>query len=305
MNLKRLEFTLTTKCNSQCVHCQAQASPSRNEVMGVKDAHNYLTRAKAVSNLKSFMVFGGEPMLYPNRAIAIFQKASELQIPEIEMLTNGVWGRNRENAQKLAARLERAGLNTVGVSVDAFHLQHIPLEYPRNAALALLKAGVNKVTWNVTVVESINATNEYDVKTAEILRALESVGINAHIHKIIPVGRATQNLKQYFQPASLDGPCQSDPILGTMLTNPESLCVEPSGEVDVCWDLAIGNAKEKPLNQIIGEYDWRENPTIKVLIEEGPLGLLKLNEKRSHSFQREHYVNKCHLCTEIRKTLEA
>lgn len=271
--------------------------------MGVKDAHSYLTEATSVSNLNSFMVFGGEPMLYPNQAIAIFQKANEFRIPKIEMLTNGVWGKNKENAEKQAIKLKEAGLNDVGISVDAFHLQYIPLEYPRNAAFALLKAGVEDVTWNVTVIESINAANEYDMKTSQMLKTLESVGIDAHVHKIISVGRAVQNLRRHFQLTPLEGPCQGDPILDNVLTNPESICIEPSGEVDICWNLAIGNANEKRLSQIISEYDWRKSPTIKTLAEEGPLGLLKSAEKCSYRFRREEYVSKCHLCTEIRKTL--
>ncbi len=303
MNLKRLEFTLTTKCNSQCIHCQAYASPLESEVMDVKDAHSYLTEAASVSNLESFMVFGGEPMLYPDRAVPILRKASHLKIPEVEMLTNGVWGKNKENAETLAVKLKEAGLNTVGISVDAFHLQFIPLEYPRNAALALLKAGVKNVTWNVTVVESIDATNEYDEKTSQILKTLEPVGIEAHIHKIMPVGRAVQNLRQYFKHASLDGSCESEPTIGNVLTNPESICIEPSGEVDVCWYLAVGNAKEKPLSRIISEYDWRENPTIRILVEKGPTGLLESEEHLSPSTTSQ-YVNKCHLCVEIRKILD-
>jgi len=249
------------------------------------------------------MVFGGEPMLYPDRAIVIFKKASELRIPEIEMLTNGVWGKNMENAEKLATKLKKAGLNTVGISVDVFHLRYIPLEYPRKAALALLKAGVENVTWNVTVIESINATNEFDKKTSQILRMLEPVGIDAHIHTVTPVGRATQNLLQYLQSTPLEGSCEGEPTIGNMLTNPESICVEPSGEVDICWYLAIGNAKEKPLNRIISEYDWRKDPTIKILVEEGPMGLLKSTEKYSLQFRKDQYISKCHLCTEIRKTL--
>jgi len=304
MNLRRLEFTLTTKCNSQCIHCQAYASPQKNEVMDVKDAHQYLTEAASVSSLESFMVFGGEPMLYPNRAIAIFRKASELKVPEIEMLTNGIWGRNKEKAKKLARKLKDAGLNTVGISVDAFHAQSIPLKCPRKAALALLEAGIENVTWNVRVVESINGENEYDKKTRQILAALDSVGIKADIQTLMPVGRAIQNLRQYFQPTSLDGSCEGEPLIGNILTKPESVCIEPSGEVDVCWHLAIGNAKEEPLSRIIGEYDWRKNPTIKVLVEQGPMGLLKFTEKQSYQIQRNQYISKCHLCIEIRKTLK-
>jgi MoaA/NifB/PqqE/SkfB family radical SAM enzyme len=249
------------------------------------------------------MAFGGEPMLHPGLATTIFQKASDLKIPQIEMLTNGVWGKNREHAEGLAVKLEKAGLNHVGVSVDAFHSRYIPLKYPRNAALALLKAGVKNVTWNVTVAESIDAANEYDQKTRQILRTLEPVGIEVHIHKIISVGRAIQNLRNYFQPTPIEGSCEGESTIGNVLTNPESICIEPSGEVDVCWYLAIGNAREKPLSQIISEYDWRKNPTIKILVEKGPTGLLEFAEERSHRFQKDQYINKCHLCTEIRKSL--
>jgi len=303
MNLRRLEFTLTTKCNSQCIHCQADASPSRNEVMHVQDAHNYLAEVVAFSNLESFMVFGGEPMLYPERVVAIFQKAHALGIPQIEMITNGVWGKNRETAEKLAVELKMAGLNHVDISIDSFHLRHIPFEYPKNAALALLKAGIENVKWNVAVIESVDAKNEYDKKTKELLKKLKPIGIGASFIKIMPVGRAIQNLCKFFKRTPLDGPCEGEPIIGNSLRNPESVCIEPSGSVVICWGLAIGNAKQKPLSQILRRYDWRQSSVIRTLVEEGPTGLLKLPKARNFNFQENHYVDKCHLCMEIRKTL--
>jgi MoaA/NifB/PqqE/SkfB family radical SAM enzyme len=305
MNLKRLEFTLTTRCNSQCLHCQAEASPLKNEVMNVEDAYNYLSEAVAVSNLESFMAFGGEPMLYPELAVAVFTKAHQLGIPRIDMITNGVWGKDGKKAEKWAEKLKAAGLNKADVSVDAFHAKHMPIEYPRNAALALAKAGVENVNWNVAVVESIDAENEYDKETKRILKKLEPSGIAAHFVKIIPAGRALQNLRDFFQRTPLHGPCESDPILGNPLINPDSICIEPSGLVDVCWHLAIGNAKETPLNQILSGYDWQRNFVIETLVKEGPMGLLKLPEVQGYEFQESDYVNKCHLCMEIRKTIVA
>jgi MoaA/NifB/PqqE/SkfB family radical SAM enzyme len=304
MDLQRLEFTLTTKCNSQCIHCQTDASPLRSDVIEVKDAHNYLDEVTAVSNIESFMVFGGEPMLYPKRAIAIFKKAHQLRIPEIEMITNGIWGKNKATAEKLARKLKVAGLSRMIISVDAFHLPHTPLEYPKNVALASLKAGIEKITWNVAVIEFRNATNEYDQKTDQILKMLEPIGLEAHLFKIVPTGRAIQNLRQYFKPTSPYGPCEGEPLTGNTLTNPESICIEPSGSVNICWNLDIGNAKQKPLGQMISEYDWRKNLTIKTLVEEGPTGLLKLAEVRRCQFQEDSYINKCHLCIEIRKSLK-
>jgi len=304
MKLQRLEFTLTTRCNSRCIHCQAEASPLKSEVMTIEDARNYLTDAAAVSELESFMIFGGEPMLYPERAIAIIKKAYEMRIPKIEMITNGVWGKDEEAAEKLAMKLKTAGLNTIHISVDAFHIQYIPIEYPRNAALASLKATIENVTWNVAVIESVGATNEYDKKTAQILKKLQTIGIEAHTVKIIPAGRAIHNLRQYFQHISLHGPCEGESLTGNTLTDPESICVEPSGSACICWNLPIGNAKSIPLRRLVTDYEWQRNTITRILVKEGPTGLLSLPEASSFRFQEKQYTNKCHLCIAIRRAIK-
>jgi organic radical activating enzyme len=303
MDLRRLEFTLTTRCNSQCAYCQASAGPRLNEVIDVRDALTYLDEAKKAANLESFLVFGGEPMLYPARTIATFKKAQQMKIPVIEMLTNGTWGRNKKRAETLAKKLKDAGLNSLGISVDAFHLEYIPLEYPRNAAQASLKAGIEKVVWNVAVLQSLSAENSYDKTTAHILKELEPVGIEAHVHKVAAAGRALEMIPQYFQKTPLEGPCEGETPMENTLMNPQSLTIEPSGSVEVCWHLSIGNAKETPLSQIISEYDWQKNPTIKLLVEQGPMGLLNEAKPLVGLFNKDLYVNKCHLCVEIRKSL--
>jgi molybdenum cofactor biosynthesis enzyme MoaA len=89
--------------------------------MTIEETQLYLSEAAKVAKLESFLVFGGEPMLYPDIAIAACRKAAELGVPKIDMLTNGIWGRNKTQAEKLARRLKDAGLNTVGISVDTFH----------------------------------------------------------------------------------------------------------------------------------------------------------------------------------------
>jgi hypothetical protein len=303
MDLRRLEFTLTRKCNSQCTYCQASAGPSRNGVMSVMDGRNYLTEAVKVADLKSFLVFGGEPMLYPVQTIAIFKKARDLNIPIIEMLTNEAWGEDRQRAQRLAKKLKIAGLNTLGISVDAFHLEHIPLEYPRNAARASLETGIEKVVWNVAVLESLNAANHYDRMTAHVLKELEPEGIEAHVHRVVAAGRALQTIPQHFRKTKLDGPCEGETPMENTLTNPQCLTIEPSGSVDVCWDLPIANARETPLSCIISQYDWKKNSMIRVLVEEGPMELLKRNEPIAGSLDKSEYINKCHLCVEVRRRL--
>ena len=182
MNIKRLEFTLTEKCNSRCIHCQGEHSPEKEGAMEVKDGITYLEHTTSVTKLDSFMIFGGESMLYPERAIKLFQKAKELGIPRIELITNGFWGKDNDRAKSLATQLKEAGVNEVLISVDAFHLPYIPLDYPRNVALVSLAAGIDKVAWNVAVLENENASNKFDRQTSEILRVLAPLDLEIHIN---------------------------------------------------------------------------------------------------------------------------
>jgi hypothetical protein len=244
-------------------------------------------------------------MLYPSRVFAIFKKAHQLNIPKIDMLTNGTWGKDRTKADRLARKLKNSGLNVLGVSVDAFHLQFIPLAYARNAARAAAKAGIEQVTWNVAVLESLDGANHYDKLTSHILKELEPVGIEAHIHKVSAAGRALQTLPQYFRRTPLDGPCEGETPMENTVKNPQSVTIEPSGEVDICWHLSIGNAKDTPLSKIIRDYDWRKIPMIRTLAEEGPIGLLKQYKSQVGHLKKSAYINKCHLCSEVRKAINS
>jgi len=295
---ERLEFVLTEKCNSRCAHCQGFHSPEREGVMEVEDVLNYLEETASVTKLDSFMIFGGEPMLYPETTIKLFQGAKELWIPEIELITNGFWGTNLEEAKKLASQLKEAGVTDVLISIDAFHLSHIPLNSSRNAALASLKLGIKNVRWNVAILENIDAPNKYDQQTKEILRFLSPLNIEAHFNKVLPQGRAKENLRDFLPRQSLKGGC---PEKETSLVNPNCISLDPAGWASICWDMAIGNAKRFPLSKLLTSYDWRKHLITKTLVEKGPLGLMSLPESEGFDFEEKKYIDKSHLCSEIRK----
>ncbi len=300
MNIKRLEFVLTEKCNSRCIHCQGAHSPEREGVMEIEDGLTYLEETAAVTKLDSFMIFGGEPMLYPERTIKLFQRAKELGIPEIELITNGFWGRDPEKAKTLIFQLNEAGVTDILISVDAFHLPYISLDGPRNVASASLAAGVKRVRWNVAILEGIDAQNKYDRQTRQILKILAPLNLEANF-KIWPQGRAIKNLRSFFPSQSLKGDC---PEKETNLVNPNCISLDPSGWASICWSLSIGNAKKVPLSKILTNYHWKTHPIIRALVEKGPRGLIDLPESEGFNFQEEKYIDKCHLCVEIRKFLK-
>lgn len=298
MSVKRLEFTLTEKCNSRCAHCQGFHSPEREGVMEVEDGLRYLEETVAVTRLDSFMIFGGESMLYPERTIRLFRKANELKIPEIELITNGFWGRDLKTAGKLATELMEAGVTDVLISVDAFHLPHIPLDGPRNAAMASVDAGIKRVRWNIAVLESIDAQNKYDRRTREIAQILEPLDVQMNFNEILPQGRARKTLKHFFNKQSLEGDC---PDKENTLVNPTCISVDPAGWASICWYMAIGNAKRTSLSRILTRYRWEKHPVTRTLVEKGPMGLVDLPEREGFKLQEKEYIDKCHICCELRR----
>ena len=297
LNIKRLEFVLTEKCNSRCAHCQGDHSPEREGVMKVEDGLNYLVETASVTRLDSFMIFGGEAMLYPQSTIRLFQKAKELGIPEIELITNGSWGKDPEEARTLAFQLKEAGVTDVLISVDGFHLPYIPLDWPRNAKTASVEAGIKRVSWNVAVLEGLDAPNEFDRQTRQIVKILEPSNLEVHFNKIWPQGRARHNLRNYFPEQPLGGAC---PEKETTLVRPNCISLDPAGWASICWNMAIGNTKEVPLSKLLTSYSWEKHPITKTLVEEGPLGLTNLPESEGFRYLEAEYIDKCHLCCELR-----
>ena len=298
MDVKRLEFALTEKCNSQCAHCQGSHSPEREGVMETEDGSRYLEETASETKLDSFMIFGGEPMLYPERTITLFKKANELGIPEIELITNGFGGRNPKRARELAAELKAAGVNEVLISVDAFHLPHISLDGPRNAAIASTDAEIKRVRWNVAVLEGIDGQNKYDRRTREIVAVLEPLGIGMSFNEIWPQGRARQNLGRFFAKQPLEGDC---PDKENALVSPTCISMDPAGWASICWYMVIGNAKRTSLSGLLTGYSWEAHPVTRTVVEKGPLGLTELPECEGFSLQRDKYIDKCHLCSDLRR----
>lgn len=83
------------------------------------------------------------------------------------------------------------------------------------------------------------------------------------------------------------------------LASPERVHVDAYGNVHVCQGLSMGNMWEKPLAQLVCEYDGAKHPIVGPLLKGGPVRLveefaLKMDDT---------FVDECHLCYFARKAL--
>jgi len=137
LNVHRIEFVVTNRCNSHCLHCHVEEEQRRASPAAIdRDlAAEIVRRVTRAYNPTSLMTFGGEPLLYPDVVCAIHATATACGIPHRSIITNAGTPRSTAKARDLASRLAESGVTAITVSVDAFHQEHIPVEVVNLAGL--------------------------------------------------------------------------------------------------------------------------------------------------------------------------
>ena len=171
------------------------------------------------------MVFGGEPLLFPDSAAKLIAAARDAKIPRRQIITNGYFSKNDEAMRRVAFSLAESGVNDLLLSVDAFHQETIPLETVRSFAIFAKEAGI-PIRLQPAWLVSSEAENLYNVKTRAILNHLQQDGFPIGSGNVIfPEGNAKKYLAEYFTDSVPENPYVEDP------ENVRCLSVDPDGSL--------------------------------------------------------------------------
>ncbi|MBQ6888393.1 MAG: hypothetical protein IJN54_12875 [Lachnospiraceae bacterium] len=161
-NLNRIEFVVTMACTGRCRHCSEGEHISKGEHIDGEVA------------------------------------AKESGIPKRDLITNGFFSKDKKRIKEVAHMLAESGVNKILLSVDAFHQETIPMEPVTFFAECVKKEGLN-IRINPAWLVSKEDENPYNIKTKEILREFEPMGIQTADGNIIfPSGNAKKYLSEYF-----------------------------------------------------------------------------------------------------------
>lgn len=304
VDLEGCSFLLTFKCVAKCRHCTYRASPDRTGVMSINDFQNYMTTLTREQSLDWIAFRGGEPFLFYKTLKRCIQIAHKLGQKQIIVFTNGVWGGNQTNAQTKLQELKHAGLTDIWFSVDAFHQEFVPFRSIHIAINAARTVGFDKVAITSQYLNSVDSKNPLNQKTEEYLERLRLPDdFTVTRNPVCITGRASDQLADYLKGKARfpRGECALSDLAGETLKDPKKIEIDSYGNVTICPGLCIGNAKITSLSRIIREYDYKQHPIIRLLVEGGPSKLLELPETARHDSLQ--YVSECHLCYEIRRQL--
>ncbi|MBE0525031.1 MAG: radical SAM protein [Methanosarcinales archaeon] len=305
LTVKRIEFAVTYLCNARCRHCYSIHSEGAFPAHIDKSlALEIVRKVGRKYKLESIMTFGGEPLLFPEIVCVIHKEAASVGIPLREVITNGYWSNNSGRIKEIAKNLAESGVNSIIISVDAFHQEHVPLDIIRKTAEACLQARIEDVSWDPCWVISEDDDNRYNRKTKFILKELEDLPIrNSGGNMMEPEGLALVNLKEFLPPRKKipAGKCGDIPYTEP-LDSIKCVCVEPDGRIAVCNDFYIGNASKTDIVDLIESYDPFKIPEMKAIIENGMKGLIDWARTKGVEPDPEGYYSICQMCTNIRKS---
>ena len=103
-NVKRIEFSVTHRCRSQCAHCSLGADRVAGE-LPPGAAVAALEAAASLSALESVLTFGGEPLLCVPTVCAVHQRAEALGIPRRQLVTSGCFTHDKALREHTADQL--------------------------------------------------------------------------------------------------------------------------------------------------------------------------------------------------------
>lgn len=241
-NLSKIEFVVTNACTGRCKHCSQGEHKGSGEFIDSAVAADVVKKLALYYDIKTVMVYGGEPLLYSDVAFAILKTAQDLKIPKRQIITNGYFSVDTEYICDIAEKLYINGVNDLLLSVDAFHQETIPLSTVRFFAEQLIKNGV-PVKIQPAWLVSGEDINPYNLKTREILESFSELKIPVGDGNVIfPDGNAKKYLSKYFEKEAPQNPYVENPF--------DVKCVSVGYDGKVLGD----NIYRRDILEILNEY---------------------------------------------------
>ena len=245
---------------------------------------------------------GGEPFFDYKHLIQCFEVAREEgMLPLGKLETNGFWCKSEGMARERLTEIKGFGVLELVLSSDAFHQEFVPVETVQRA-YRIGREILGEKAVRVNIQDFLD--DPIDMMKLTVKEKMDVFREVLQKHSWRLVGRAAKTLahlvKKHPKETFAKDRC------AWKLLGKRSIHIDPYGNVfpSICSGIILGNAKKKPLSEILRTFESREHPMLKTLAERGPLPLLE--EAIRHGFQEdgEGYVSKCHLCFAVRGFFE-
>ena len=282
--LTSIHFLLTYKCTSECDHCFLYCSPQAKGTFTLEQLRQAFAEIGKISSITGVYFEGGEPFLFYPLMIEGMKIARNMRL-DVGIVTNSYWATSLEDARVWLKPLAKLGISDLSLSDDSLHYEN-PETSPAKIALeAASQLGIQADTICIESPETA-AHEEGNLTKGEPVTG-GSVKFRGRAVEKLAEGVATRSWKELTTCPHED------------LEKPERVHVDAFGNVHLCQGLLMGNMWQKPLSQLIANYNPHTHPICGPLIKGGPALLAK-----EYGFEPdEGYIDECHLCYRVRRSL--
>jgi hypothetical protein len=279
--LSELHLLLTYECNYKCSHCFVWGGPSQTGTMSPEFIEHILDEADALGTIKWIYFEGGEAFLY-DAMLRTGMRLARQRGYKVGVVSNAYWATTDDDALEWLQPLA-SSLDYLSISSDAYHGGDEGVNQPEIARQAAKQLGIPMD------FISVAAPGACDVPgAAGKLPAGESA--------VLYRGRAADELAPLVETKPWE---QFTECPWEDLRNPERVHVDYLGNMHICQGISIGNLLERPLAEIMSEYDPDAHPIVGPLLVGGPAEIV-----RKYDLDHEAgYADHCHICYQSRCAL--
>ncbi|MFQ6019064.1 MAG: hypothetical protein ACE5KF_12825, partial [Kiloniellaceae bacterium] len=240
-----------------------------------------LGEAEALGSIEWIYFEGGEAFLYYQILRSGIRLARKRGF-KVGIVTNAYWATADADAMEWLKPIA-GSVDDLSVSSDAYHGSPEGAGLPGIARRAARRLGIPVDFISVAQPEAADVPG-----AAGQLPAGESA--------VLFRGRAAEVLASRVEAKPWE---QFTECPWEDLREPQRVHVDPFGNLHICQGISIGNLLERPLAEIMAEYDPDDHPIVGPLLAGGPAEIVRLYGLP----HRDGYADHCHLCYQSRCAL--
>ena len=291
---------ISYQCNSSCLHCLYSCGPYWKEWIDIETAEKYIKLLSQKERFRSLHITGGEPFLKFDLLVKIVEICKKYEIPNF-VETNCFWAVEDKITEEKLEILKNSGMDAILISTSPFYLEKIPFENVERC-LNIAEKIFGRENVMVYSNQGYQIIKEMGVKGKmsweSFLRKVSSFKLLKFLENyIVPKGKSLYTLSSFFQKIDVERILNQNCIADFL--NPYHIHIDLYGNyiTSFCAGITLGKAEE-----VLNEGVDIQNRTILKLLSKNIGEFLKFAESYGYK-RKEKYINKCHLCLDIRKFL--
>ncbi|MCP4710160.1 MAG: radical SAM protein, partial [Planctomycetes bacterium] len=288
---KSAGLMLSYGCPCRCACCYVYSGPQAGSVDTEMSVPMALGCWKAVRRLAGeeglVHITGGEPFDDFERLEEILRTAQAEGLEGLEKIeTNANWCTNENLVRDRLGRLCDLGLSMLQISTDVYHQEYVPMErvcIGVQIGREVLGADRVQIRWRDFYQDPVLVgPMSREDRGSFFLRAM-----NHRRERLL--GRAAEELSDLL-PARVYEDFAGQNCKKNLL-GAQHVHIDGSGNVfsGTCIGIMVGKVKAGPeggLDELWQGFDYREHPIISVLVDQGPVGLIKSAIKAGYKPKR-------------------